>query len=68
MNTQKPFWYTVLGLFLAALVLAGAGFGKASGAVTERTPETIEQLDGKKLGGVAGKMTETHLKLLWETI
>ena len=68
MNTQKPFWYTVLGLFLAALVLAGAGFGKASGAVTERTPETIEQLDGKKLGGVAGKMTEIHLKLLWETI
>lgn len=68
MNTQKPFWYTVLGLFLAGLVLAGAGFGKASGTVTERTPETIEQLDGKKLGGVTGKMTETHLKLLWETI
>ena len=68
MKTQKPFWYTILALFLLAVLLAGAGFGKAAGAATERTPETIEELDGKKLGGVAGKMTETHLKLLWETI
>ena len=68
MDTKKTFWYTILALFLAGLVLAGTGFGKAAGVATERTPETIEQLDGKKLGGIAGKMTETHLKLLWETI
>lgn len=68
MSKQKPFWYTILLLFLVGLFLAGAGFGKAKGVADERIPETIEELEGKRLGGIAGKMTETHLKLLWETI
>ena len=67
MKTQKPFWYTIIVLFLLLLLLVGAGFGKV-GASTENLPETIQELEGKRLGGIAGKMTETHQKLLWETI
>lgn len=59
-------WHVVLFLAVFGLLLAGTGFAKPAGRGGRY--ETTADLNKKRLGGIAGSMTEPNVKLLFETI
>lgn len=67
--TTKAKLYTVLACFIVLLLLTGAGFkrlpeeGKAASGI-----KTAEDLKGKKLGGVAGRMPASSSEIFFESI